>query len=111
LTREGIRDTPITPREAFESYQVRSRDSWKYRALPEVYQFYLDVWQGKAKVLLMLRSLKSAQDVAEVAVPGHLVLSCLMRQVGDRMESGQYPLDAPVIEWLPKELWNRKGHQ
>ena len=65
----GQIDWDLNPQEAFEMYQVKSKDSWKYRHLPEVLHFYVDASKGKAEVFLMRRSLKSAEDIALIPVP------------------------------------------
>ena len=97
-------DWDLDPQAAFEAYQVKSRDSWKYRTLPVVFHFYLNVWKGKAQVFLMRRSLKSAEDVAEIPVPARLVTQCLRKQVGEKLVSGQYPIDEPIRNWIRTEL-------
>jgi hypothetical protein len=97
-------DWDMSPQMAFEAYQVKSIDAWKHRGLDEVYHFYIDVWKGRARVLLMRRSLKNAEDVVELPVPHDLVSACLERQVGARPDSGQYPIDEAIGDWLRREL-------
>ena len=97
-------DWELNPQEAFEAYQVKSVGSWKHRHLPEVFHFYLDLWKGEAKVFLMRRSLKSAEDVAEIPVPPEMVTSCLKQHVGGRQVSGQYPIDNPIRDWIRSQL-------
>ena len=89
---------------AFEAYQVKSVGSWKHRHLPEVFHFYLDLWKGEAKVFLMRRSLKSAEDVAEIPVPSEMVASCLKQHVGKREVRGQYPIDDSIRDWIRSQL-------
>ena len=97
-------DWDLNPQEAFEMYQVKSKDSWKYRHLPEVLHFYVDVWKGTAKVFLMRRSLKTAEDIALIPVPTDLVAACLSKLVGASGPSGQYPIDDEIREWIRSEL-------
>jgi hypothetical protein len=113
LTLEELRQKPdvlqqidweLGPQEAFEAYQVKSKESWRYRHLPEVFHFYVDVWKGKAKVFLISRSLKSAEDIALIPVPTNLVDACLKKQAGEPVPSGQYPVDEPIREWIRTEL-------
>lgn len=97
-------DWELTPQEAFEAYQVKSVGSWKHRHLPEVFHFYLDLWKGEAKVFLMRRSLKSAEDVAEISVPPEVVATCLRKHVGERKVRGQYPIDDAIRDWIRSQL-------
>ena len=43
-------DWEMTPRQAFEAYQIKSRENWKHRSLQEVYYFYLSLWKGESKI-------------------------------------------------------------
>lgn len=113
LTLEELKEKPeilnridweLDPQEAFEAYQVKSVGSWKHRHLPEVFHFYLDLWKGEAKVLLMRRSLKSAEDIAEISVPPEMVASCLKKHVGGRAVSGHYPIDDSIRDWIRSRL-------
>ncbi len=97
-------DWNMTPQKAFEKYQVKSIDGWKYRDLDEVYYFYIDVWKGEAKVFLMKRGLKSAEDVAEVQVPKDLLHECATKNAGDPPSRGQYPIDDSIRQWLMEQL-------
>lgn len=97
-------DWELNPQEAFEAYQVKSVDSWKHRHLPEVFHFYLNLWKGEAKIFLMRRSLKSAEDVAEIPVPPEMVAACLKKRVGERKVSGQYPIDDAIRDWIRSQL-------
>ena len=97
-------DWELTPQAAFQKYQVKSINSWKYRNLEETYHFYIDVWQGKAKLFLMKRGLKSAEDVAEIDVPEKLLRPCLVKQAGNPPLRGQYPIDSAIKEWLREQL-------
>jgi hypothetical protein len=97
-------DWDLDPQEAFEAYQVKSKDSWKYRDLPEVFHFSLYVWKGEARVFLVRRSLKSAEDIAEIAVPPELVSACLRKQAGEPVPSGHYAIDDTVRDWIRAEL-------
>lgn len=97
-------DWELDPQGAFEAYQVKSKESWKYRHLPVVYHFYIDVWKGEAKVFLMRRDLKTAEDVAEIPVPDSLVNTCLNKQAGGKVPSGQYPVDDSIRDWIISEL-------
>ena len=100
----GQIDWDLDPQEAFEMYQVKSKDAWKYRHLPEVLHFCIDVWKGKAKVLLMRRSLKTAEDIALIPVPTDLIDECLRKQVGASAPGGQYPVDDQIRDWIRSEL-------
>ena len=99
-------DWDLTPQKAFEMYQVKSRDGWKYRNLQEVYHFYIDVYKGKAKVFLMRRGLVHAEDVAEIPVPSDLVSESIVKQTGENPSRGQYPIDVNIRNWIRKELEN-----
>lgn len=99
-------DWDMTSQTTFEAYQVESMDAWKHRGVDEVHHFYIDVWKGRARVLLMRRSLKSAEGVVELPVPHahELVAPCLERQVGEPPDGGRYPVDEAITDWLRREL-------
>ena len=110
MTLDELRQTPavldridwdMTPQEAFETYQVKSPNSWRSRSLPEVYHFAVDVLRGEAKVVLIRRNLKEAEEVAELPVPPALVSAALG---GGAPPHGQYPLDDAVKAWLRAAL-------
>jgi len=89
-------DLDLNPQAAFEMYQVKSINSWKYRHLPEVLHFYIDVWKDIGKVFLMRRSLKTAEDIALIPVPTDLIDACLRKRVGAPVPSGQNPIYDPI---------------
>ena len=97
-------DWDLTPQAAFQKYQVKSVNNWTFRDLDEVYHFYVDVWQGKAKVFLMKRGLKTAEDVAEIEVPEDLLHDCVVKNAGDPPVRGQYPIDSAIKNWLKEQL-------
>ena len=97
-------DWDLTPQEAFEAYQIKSINSWKYRSLPDVAYFYVSVYQGRSKVVLVKRRLKDSEELAEIPVPSGLVDSCLTAQGGDIPPHGQYAVDGPIREWIKSEL-------
>ena len=97
-------DWDITPQEAFETYQIKSINAWKKRSLPDLYYFLIYVYKGQAKVLLIKRSLKDSEEIADIAVPESLVSACVASQGGDQAPHGQYFLDEPIRSWIKKEL-------
>lgn len=97
-------DWEITPREAFESYQLRSKDNWRARNLPEVVYFYLSTWKGEPKVLLVQRRYIESEELAQAPVPEDLVAACAARQDGEQLPRGQAPIDQAIKSWLQKEL-------
>jgi len=103
-------DWALTPQEAFEAYQIKSRDGYKYRSLPEVYYFYISVWQGVIEVLLVKRLLKESEVIAKVAVPSHLLKACLAKQGGLRPPTGQYAIDEAIKTWLKDKLGVQKSY-
>ncbi len=97
-------DWDITPQEAFETYQIKSINAWKQRSLPDLYYFLIYVYKSVSQVLLVKRSLKDSEEIAEIAVPESLVSACVTAQGGDQAPHGQYFLDDAVRTWLQKEL-------
>ena len=45
-------DWDITPREAFEAYQLKSPGNSDYRDLKDVCYFYFSSWRGEGKLVL-----------------------------------------------------------
>jgi hypothetical protein len=99
-------DWDMTPRKAFEEYQLKSVDNWKYHSNSPAYYFYVSTWRGEAKLLLIKRSLKHSEDLAEIDAPEDLMLDCINSQQGEDMPRGQLPLTLALKNWLQKELSN-----
>ena len=97
-------DWEMTPRQAFETYQLKSVDNWRHRNLEPVLYFYLSTWKGEPRVFLVRRSLKESQEIAEIQAPAHLVAACAAGQEGQDMPRGQLPLDQPLRDWLRRQL-------
>ncbi len=97
-------DWQMTPQEAFESYQLKGREGWRARSLPQVYFFYLSVWRGQAKVLLVRRAIKDSEEIAEAPVPADLRAALAARAEGEQMPRGQIALDQAIRDWLRAEL-------
>lgn len=97
-------DWEITPREAFEAYQLKSIDAWKNRNLPEAVYFYLSTWRGDPRVLLVRRTYVDSQDLAEAPAPAELVAEAVRRGEGLDMPRGQLPLTPELKAWLKAEL-------
>jgi len=100
----GQIDWDLTPQQAFEAYQIKSINSWKYRNLPPVYYFAVSAWEGRARVVLIRRSLKDSQEIAEIPVPADLVAACLGQGQGEPAPSGHHPIDQAIRDWLAAEL-------
>lgn len=98
-------DWEMTPQKAFEDYQLKSIDAWKKRSLPETFYFCIYVFQGESKVVLVKRSLKQSEEIAEIPAPPELVAACLERQGGDSPPHGHYAIDEALRVWL----WNELG--
>ena len=97
-------DWEMTPRQAFEAYQLKSVDNWKHRSLGTVHYFYLSTWKGRPRLFLVRRSLKQSQEIAEIQAPEHLVAACAAAQEGQDMPRGQLPLDDSLRDWLRGQL-------
>ncbi len=93
-------DWDLTPQEAFQKYQIKSIDAWKHGSPPDVYYFYISVWRGENRVVLVKRTLKDSEIVQEIPVPAHLVDACLAKEGGDTVRSGQYAVDDDIRAWL-----------
>ncbi len=97
-------DWDLTPQEAFQKYQIKSIDAWKHGSPPDVYYFYISVWRGENRVVLVKRTLKDTEIVQEIPVPAHLVDACLAKEGGDTVRSGQYAVDDDIRAWLQAGL-------
>lgn len=113
LTLEELKNRPdilalidwdLTPQQAFEAYQLKSINAWKYRSLPEVCLFIIYVFQGQVRLLLVARTLKDTQEIAEIQVPDDLMRACLREQAGDNLARGQYPINDALRTWLKQQL-------
>lgn len=97
-------DWEITPRQAFEAYQLRSVDNWRHGSLDPVLYFYVSCWRGENKVFLLRRSLKHSEDVAQVEAPPEMVAACCSSQEGEMMPKGQAMLSDELRAWLQAKL-------
>ncbi|MBF0528066.1 MAG: hypothetical protein HQK55_02100 [Deltaproteobacteria bacterium] len=97
-------DWEMTPQQAFEAYQLKSINAWKYRSLPEVSLFVIYVFKGQARLVLVSRTLKDTREIAEIQVPEQLLRSCVTSQGGDNPARGQYPINESLRAWLKQEL-------
>ena len=97
-------DWDLTPQQAFETYQLKSRDNWRASATGEVLYFYVSAWQGENKVFLVRRTLKHSEEIAEIAVPDDLVAACVVEQEGSYIPRGQCPINDQVRDWLQAHL-------
>jgi hypothetical protein len=97
-------DWDMTPRQAFEAYQLKSKDNWRHRSLGEVVYFYLSTWQGNNRVLLVRRGLVQSEELAQAPAPSDMVAACAASQEGEQYPRGQIPLDEALKNWLRKEL-------
>ena len=101
----GRVDWDLTPQEAFEKYQCMSPETWKNRNLEDAYFFEIYVLRGQdPKVVLMKKTMKDSEELAEVPVPRDLVMASLPRKDDGGIPFGHYPLDEPVREWIQAEL-------
>ena len=97
-------DWAITPRQAFEAYQLRSPGNYNYRDLKEVFYFYFSSWRGEAKVVLVRRDYKESETLAEIDPPQDLAKAALQAGAGADMPRGQLPLNHDLKKWLTSVL-------
>jgi len=97
-------DWDLTPQAAFQKYQIKSINAWKYGSPSDVYYFYISVVRGDKRVVLVRRSLKDTEIISEIPVPGHLVEECLFEQAGDNPRTGQYPINGRIRTWLQEQI-------
>jgi hypothetical protein len=97
-------DWEMTPRRAFEAYQIKSPGNWRHRGLAEVYYFYLSLWRGESKLLLVKKGYVETEEIAEIAPPADLAARCAEACRGEEMPRGQCALDEPLKKWLRAEL-------
>ena len=97
-------DWEITPRLAFETYQLKAVDNWRHGALSPVLYFYLSVWKGEPRANLVRRGLKESEEIAEIQAPEELVRASAAEQDGEQMPTGQLPLGDRLRDWLREQL-------
>jgi hypothetical protein len=97
-------DWEITPRQAFEAYQLKAPGNAQARGLQEVYYFFLSSWQGEGKVFLIKRTYRDSETLAEIPAPENLVEHALKAGEGEDMPRGQLPLDQGLRDWLQGQL-------
>ncbi len=97
-------DWEMTPQEAFQTYQIKSINSWKQRDMEDAYYFAIYVRKGEPQVLLIKKTLKDSEELAQIPVPRSLVMASLPRKKGEDVPHGHYPLDKPVKDWIKREL-------
>ncbi len=100
----GQIDWEITPRQAFESYQIKSIEAWKHRGLGEVYYFYLSTWRGENQVVLIRRGYTESEDICVAPAPADLVEAAARAGEGRDVPRGQLPLSPELKDWLQLEL-------
>jgi len=100
----GRIDWEITPQEAFQTYQIKSPGAWKQRNLPDAVYFHIMVDQGRARLVLVQRTMKDSQEVAEIEAPAELMVAGLPSREGKPPPHGHYPLSEPLKAWLRAEL-------
>lgn len=100
----GKIDWDITPQQAFETHQLKSVGNWRGGADDEVIYFYVSTWKDENRVLLMRRTLKHSEEIAEAAAPAELVERCVREQEGSYIPRGQCPIDEPIRRWLQEQL-------
>jgi len=98
-------DWYITPQEAFETYQLKSPGNWRGGNLQPVLYFYVSTWKGAApRLLLVKRSLKHSEDIAEIQAPADLLRSAAQAQDMAMVPKGQAAIDEPLRRWLQESL-------
>ncbi len=97
-------DWDMTPRQAFEIFQLKGAEGWRHRGLAETVYFYLSTWQGERRLLLVSRSHLASQELAQIEAPPALLEACAAAGQGQDMPRGQLALDEPLRAWLMEEL-------
>lgn len=97
-------DWDMTPRQAFEAFQIKGAEGWRHRGQEQTYYFYLSTWRGEVKVYLMHRSLKHSEEIALAPVPPELAQALAARDDGQQMARGQMAIGEPIRQWLRQEL-------
>jgi hypothetical protein len=97
-------DWEITPRQAFEAYQLKSPGNERDRGLEEVFYFYLSSWRGEGKIVLTKRTYRDSETLAEITPPADLVEPALKAGEGEDMPRGQLPLKGELRAWLLAKL-------
>ena len=97
-------DWDITPAQAFEAYQIKSTDSWRNRGLEDAYYFYLSIWQGRGRVILVRRTFVQSEEIALAPAPRELVEAAMADMDGRDYPRGQLPLSDRLRQWLMHEL-------
>lgn len=94
----------LTPQAVFEAYQIKSPGAGRHRDLEDVFLPIIYVHQDRARVLVVKRTYKDTEEIAEAPVPADLLARCLDAQAGRPPAGGQYPLDEAVKAWMKSEL-------
>lgn len=97
-------DWEMTPALAFEVFQLKSAEAWRYRGLDQAVYFYLSTWRGENRVYLVRRSLKETETLAEVPAPAELVAARVAEAAGQDNPRGQLPVGEAIAAWLRAEL-------
>lgn len=98
-------DWDMTPQAAFEAYQIKSINAGRYRSLPDIYFFYLNLLDGADQVVLVERTLKDSREVASIEPPAALVKACVESDdSASLIGAGQCPLSPELKAWLQEQL-------
>ena len=97
-------DWDMTPRQAFEIFQLKGAEGWRHRGLTESVYFYLSTWQGQRRLLLVKRSHVASEEIAEIAAPPELMEACAREGEGEDIPRGQTAVGGELREWLRGEV-------
>lgn len=97
-------DWELTPAQAFEAFQIKGAEGWRHRSLGEAYYFYLSVWRGERRLLLVRRGIKESEEITEAPAPPELLEDLAAQSQGREMPRGQVAINQAVAQWLRREL-------
>ena len=94
----------MTPDLAFCTFSAKGMRGELTNTSERVCYFFIDNWGDSAKLYLMERGTRHVHILAEVNVPGQMLVDCIVRQGGTPTSRDNYPVDEPLKEWLLREV-------
>jgi len=98
-------DWDITPRQAFETYQLKAPGNQAGRGLSPVVYFYVSAWAGETPSLVLVRrGLKHSEELAAIAAPPDMLARAVEASRGAMVPKGQAELTDELSRWLKEKL-------
>ncbi len=94
----------MTPDLAFCTFSAKGMRDELTNTSERICYFFIDNWGDAPKLYLMERGTRHVHILAEINAPRQMMVDCIVRQGGTPTSRDNYPVDAPLKEWLLTEV-------